>query len=563
MESSLHRTGLTLVTLVAVAQCWPLWQHYWYDSHEYYAYVLRVVEFEAALRQGDLYPRWAADFYGGYGSPFFVFYAPLVFAGSAVLSAVCGSAVVGLKVWLTVASVAAGLGAYVAVRGETRRADAALLASLAYLGSAYRLGNLYIRGDLAEYTALAILPWAAWGYRHVARAVAEEDVVRRGAMAVALHAALLFSHAITGLWGSLLLGLVAVGTTYQLARRSAFGHVRSLWTAFALSLAVASVYIGPALLQKRYVKIAIASSGYYEPSNQLLPLGALESGQFGILPLVSAALVLALAVVCLRRGGTATLAWAVGAAACAFLSTRYAERFWQLNLPLTRFIQFPWRLHGLAALAGAFALGLAWSAVLRRDSWRGPGALVLGACALLVSAPLCRIERPFVRGQFPETTSEIRSGIHHTTADEYLPRWVPAGPSTPAHSLVSSAPYARVTSAWSRGSAHELELVATAASSAELTLHMFPGWRITTLEGPASATLGTSKTGLVSLDLPQPGRYRLALDFGTSPTRASFGVLSLFAALATWGLLRLAVRQRPALRSRRSTVSELSTRMAA
>lgn len=538
VNESQVRSGLAIATLVAVAQCLPLWDAYWFDSHEYWAYVLRVVEFEAALRQGDFYPRWASDFYGGYGSPFFVFYAPLVFAGASVCSALLGSAVLGLKVWIVLASIATGIGAYLAVKAETQRPDAALLASLVYLAAPYRLSNLYVRGDLAEYTALAILPWACWAYREVARALTPEVAARRGVLAVALHAALLLTHAITGLWGTFLLIVLGAATTYQLWQRRAHRHIWLHWVSFALALALAAVYIGPALLQKSYVHIAIATKGYYQPINQLLPLAALTKGQFGVLPSVGVALLLSLAALGLRRGFVAPLLWALAAATYALLSTQYAETFWSLKLPLTSFIQFPWRLHGFAALAAAIALGLSWSALFRASAWREPAVLLMGATALLMTAPMCKLTRPLAQGKFPETTSEIRAGIHHTTADEYLPRWVPGGPGSPSRELMASTPQLTVEHSWSQGSQHELELVAREPQTAELTLHMFPGWQVKTLKGPEPASIVRSPTtGLVSLRLPQAGSYRVQLSFGASPARAAFGFLSLFALLATWPLL--------------------------
>jgi uncharacterized membrane protein len=543
VPGSLDRSGVALVALVAIAQCLPLWQQHWFDSHESYSYVLRVVEFEAALRQGDLYPRWASDFYGGYGSPFFVFYAPLVFVGGAALSALLGSAVAGLKLWIVLASVASGAGVYTAVKAETQRADAALLAALVYLASAYRLGDIYVRGDIAEYTALALLPWAVAAYRSVARSLSLEVAAVRAALAVGVHAALLFSHAVVGLWGTLLLAALCLGTSYPLWQRRAFRHVGLLGTAFALSLGMSAAYTGPALLEKAQVHIAVARTGYYEPSNQLLPLERLfENGQFGILPVVIAALLLALLAAGLRRGALPALVWAIAAGIFAWLSTRRAEAFWQLQLPLVSFIQFPWRLHGLSALAAAIGLGLAWAALFRQGSWREASALLLGSCALLVSAPSCRVTRSFAAGSFPETTGEIRGGIHHTTAGEYLPLVVTAVPTTSASALVASSPSVQTKRAWSRGSVHELDVVANAPSAVALTLHMFPGWRVDTLAGPAAAELATSQAGLVSLRLPKAGSYRLRVSFGSSPVRAFFGASSLALVFATWPLLRRIAR---------------------
>jgi hypothetical protein len=556
VSSSFGRSGVVIVAMVALAQCLPLWGSHWFDSHEHSAYVLRVVEFESALRQGDLYPRWASDFYGGYGSPFFVFYAPLVFAGGAAGSALLGSAVLGLKLWISLASIAAGVGVYVAVQTETRRADAALLAALAYLASSYRLADLYVRGDLAEYTALAILPWAIWGYRRIGRALPAEDGVVAALLAASAHAGVLFSHAIMGLWGTLLIGGVCLATTLELVRRRTFRHIGLLWAAFGLALALSSVYTGPALLQKRYVHIAIASARYYDPANQLLPFRRLlDKGQFGLLPLVGGAFALSLVAVGLRSRRNAAAAWSLAALSCVLLSLRYAEAFWLLRLPLTGFIQFPWRLHGLAVLSASFALGIAWSAVFLKGSWREPLAMVLGAAGLLLTAPLCTVSSPLARNSFPDTTSEIRDGMHSTTEDEYLPLWVAASPKTPASSLLSKTRHVELVGSFSRGTDHDLEVNARGAVDAELRLHMFPGWRVETLEGPARASLFTSRAGLVGLKLPGPGHYRLRLTFGTSPARAAFAGVSLLAALAAWPLLRLLARRRTALAITRSALS--------
>jgi hypothetical protein len=72
---------------------------------------------------------------------------------------------------------------------------------------------------------------------------------------------------------------------------------------------------------------------------------------------------------------------------------------------------------------------------------------------------------------------------------------------------------------------------------------MFPGWHVETQEGPASVGLTTSKAGRVLVTVPEPGRYRLRVSFGTSPVRAMFGGLSLLAVLAAWPLFRFIARK--------------------
>ncbi|MFN2508175.1 MAG: integral membrane-like protein, partial [Chthoniobacterales bacterium] len=50
-----------------------LWGHSaWYD-------LIRMVEFDAAIRAGYYLPSWSPDLYRGYGSPLFQFYSPLAY----------------------------------------------------------------------------------------------------------------------------------------------------------------------------------------------------------------------------------------------------------------------------------------------------------------------------------------------------------------------------------------------------------------------------------------------------------------------------------------------------
>ncbi|MFQ5626951.1 MAG: hypothetical protein ACE5FM_09905 [Methyloligellaceae bacterium] len=42
-------------------------------------HVYRAAEVQYAIADGTLYPRWASDFYYGYGYPVFNYYSPLTY----------------------------------------------------------------------------------------------------------------------------------------------------------------------------------------------------------------------------------------------------------------------------------------------------------------------------------------------------------------------------------------------------------------------------------------------------------------------------------------------------
>ena len=129
-------------------------------------HVFRAAEYGEVLRGGVLYPRWAPDFYYGYGYPIFNYYAPLTYAFANVLDALPGVDTV-LSVKLVIVAVYA-LGAY-GMYFLARRlfgSTAGVIASAAFVLSPYFLFiDPLMRGDLAEFFALSILPWLFYVFR--------------------------------------------------------------------------------------------------------------------------------------------------------------------------------------------------------------------------------------------------------------------------------------------------------------------------------------------------------------------------------------------------------------
>ncbi len=525
----------------------PLFDAAWFHSHEWSAYVLRTAQFADGLRQGYPYPRWCPDFYGGYGSPFFVFYAPLVYFLGALLALATGTAALGLKLVCALGSVAAGLGAYHLVQGETRRSDAALLGAFAYLSTPYRVTNLTVRGDLSEFFALAVLPWTLYGYRALVHETDPRKLPFRACVAMGLHAALVVSHTLIGLWGTGIAVLVALGSAWQLWRRRAVTRLILLPGVFVGALALSCVYWLPALAERSLVRTDSMGLGYYAPEhNWLIPVKLLAPGQFQIAPLFGLAGLLAAVSVARRKRLGSEWLWLAGASALVVLVLPHASMVWEKDLlPFGRLIQFPWRLLGPAALCAAMALGLAWARSLPRRWWTDLSALALASAAYFaVALPHISVEA-IAPSQVVQRGERIREMMTATTGlDEYLPRAVSNPPKKMASTLATSTPAVRVVSVRSKHVLHDLELMAHEATTMELSLHHYPGWFAETKVGPQEVTLAASSNGYVALRLPAAGRYVVRVDFGSTPIRRVAGVISLLALLgAPFGFV-FAVRAR-------------------
>lgn len=550
-----------------------------------YVHLLRALETTELVRAGHLYPRWAPDFYLGYGYPFFNFYAP----GVHLLIAALASTGLGVLRGLVIAQLLALLlypsGVFLAAygllsrRGERAAVAAASLAAAAtYLYAPLRFRELFTQGNLSQLLALGWLPWAAW---------ALIEAVRRGswrwsAAAGLALAGLVYAHHPSAFLAfpallAFALWLAAVegrGPRSVATRRG----VRLTVAAFSIGVALSAPFWLPAVAEMRYVGISGIETGMFNARQNLVPLRELlapaaiqddtalnppQPISLGSLQTLLAAGGLVAAAVWVIKGdaplfgrprpvsgpgrrtaGGRRLGWALlGAAAqltaCLALILPEAGPLW-VRLPLARLIAFPWRLLGPALL---FAALLAAGAVLALPS-RVRGATLL---ALLVLAPLSvapyLFPRPFAPVAEPTLADIARyersDGAARATAsaNEYLPAWVrdPDPPPTLVEAyLAGETPQRLDRAALPAGSQATLLAAEPLADAYRLTLPVdgqarflrfyFPGWRAT-LDGRRVAIAPDPRYGLIQVPVPA-GTHDVAIRFGTTPARAAGWLLA-------------------------------------
>lgn len=537
---------LLLLVAVAVGLWVPLANLEWFWGHEQTSYVLRTVEFATELRAGELYPRWCPDFYGGYGSPLFIFYGPVIYALAGFMTATFLSPFWALKVVVLLGSIASGVGTYAVIHGETRDRDASLLGAMLFMAAPYRIGNLYDRGDIGEFSCLSILPFALFLYRAAAREPLPERAARFAVGASVVHALVIMTHPVLGLWGTVVIGSVTLATVVALWRRRAGERAALLVAATACAPLLAGIYLVPAMAYRDIAHTAGMIVGFYNPQDHWVlfktlfakstPLFLRNFLQIGPVLAIGAAGAL-LGLLVNYRLGKRTLGWIVLTTLIMLLTQPIGSGFWAPDrIPLAPFIQFPWRLLGPSALLGSIVLGIGAAAVFERlrDSTRSAIAITCSAAFLFVIAwpYLSQKEMPYA-GITIDSDSMRQAMVSATDANEYLPGKASGPPSAPRKSLVQRGEGARLADSASRGSKHELELVATRDHAVvHLALHSFPGWTSKTVSGPADATLGTDDRGLLYLKLPSAGTYRVRVWFGVTPAGFVGALASLLGAAA-------------------------------
>jgi len=156
-------------------------------------HLYRLVALDHAVRHGLLWPRYLPGMLYGYGVPLFNYYSPLYLYPSELFRLAGLSFVNSLLAGLALYMLLGALGAYLLGRAWNGPVAGIGVAG-AYLYAPYLLYEALRRGVLAQYAALAILPWVLWAFWRTARQGRRRDLL----LAVICYSLLILMHNITG-----------------------------------------------------------------------------------------------------------------------------------------------------------------------------------------------------------------------------------------------------------------------------------------------------------------------------------------------------------------------------
>lgn len=405
-------SGLLVAIALATLALWPLISRPSLPTMtDAEMHVYRAAEVAASVQQGELYPRWAADFYFGYGYPVFDFYSPLTYHIAAYYGLLTGfGPVAGTKFVLVLAGYLGTLGMYLFGR-DRWGAMAGVVAAAAFAFSPY---VLYIdpqaRGDTPQAFATSLAPILFWTFDRLRRTGSPRHL----ALAGLTLAALILSHPLMALvvytlllaflgWELLISPQLPQAYLGPEPRR----YIPQLVMAVGLGLGLAAFYWLPAGLDRNAVQLHnVAGPGYFDFHNYfvslpelfspslLFDLGATEPRflfNLGWMQWVLA-VIGALTVFSQRHRRPDTFFFLFASVVFVYLITPASTQFWEV-VPLMSFFQFPTRFLGPAALVFAPLAGIAMQWLKPYD--KGPlsystvgaaiavGALIAGAIPLL------------------------------------------------------------------------------------------------------------------------------------------------------------------------------------
>ena len=354
---------------------------YFIYAHDARHSVYFLQMFDAAVRDGAWYPRWAADMTFGYGYPLWLTLAPLPFYIGESFHLVGFDFVSAVKVVDGLALFCSALTMYL-FASRVLGKHAGLVAAIAYVYIPYHLVDLYVRAAQAELLAFVFPPLIFWAFNELATTRQPRYIV-----AIALsYALLLLAHIsmavlFTPVIGAYMIFLLfatrpsSPGFKFQVS-----GFIRqglTFATAIALAIGLAAIFLLPVVFEQlRYLTSDPLIGGFFNYRKHFLNAAQLfspfwgygyagENGndqfslQLGLIPVL-----LAFVAVGSVRRVTGAMRWhilffALIASVIAFATLPIAAPIWEVFASVVAFVQFPWRLLIVTAFALAFLCGAA------------------------------------------------------------------------------------------------------------------------------------------------------------------------------------------------------------
>lgn len=148
------------ITFVSVI---PLFGSKLHIKHDILFHLNRIWEVSESFRAGIVPARMMTGLLNGYSYPISIFYCDVFLYLPALLCCMGIALQTAYKIYITVITFVTTIVSYKAFNAVGKNKKIALLGSAVYTLCSYRLLNIYIRGALGEYTAMAFFPLVILG----------------------------------------------------------------------------------------------------------------------------------------------------------------------------------------------------------------------------------------------------------------------------------------------------------------------------------------------------------------------------------------------------------------
>lgn len=490
--------GLFFVLLLSYFSIRPLLASGYFPMHDD-TQVARVVVMGKALQQGQFPVRWVSDLGYGYGYPLFNFYGPLPYYVGGGLYALGVDSVVATKIMFGIGMILAPMTLFLLVE-SLFGGFAGVAASMLFLYAPYHAVEVYIRGSVGEYWAIAFIPLLLYGLR---LSLSNKKTIKGICIGSLSLAAIILSHTILGFVTCVFLGigLLLYWCIQLIQKKLSLVTAGNVVVLILIGLGLSAFFWLPAFVELPATSVRTmvenTTTSFFDHFvcidqlwNSPWRYGGSAPGcvdgmsfKFGKFQVLLAGMSF-LAYLIVRKKkrlkdvNKAMVVSVSALVACVLLMLPISTVVWRY-FPFTAFIQYPWRLLAfgmmLIAVCGSYIVSVFRMPILRMGLMAG-----IVIAAIVINAKIFTPQYIYTRDSYAfETIEELRY-TRSKISDEYLPPGIvkPNIPSDIIKSTIQENSALKILSLKET----DVELYAEIESTASQSLHIqkawFPGWII-------------------------------------------------------------------------------------
>ncbi len=483
-------------------------------------HIFQADQFTRSLHEGVLYPRWMPDFNNGYGSPNFVFYAPLSYYAVAAVHFFTDSLTVSMIIVIFLSFFFSGVTMSMAAAKIFGRMGS-LLAAIIYQILPFHLRDLYMRGTFAELLAFVWFPLIFFFMHDV-----HESGKKGAAIGLAIsYACLILTHLVSGFILTIIIGTYLIFYFFLARHKSPVKILLPLLVGLGLS----SFYLLPAVFESKFVQIEYIKNsavGDYR-RNFLFTWDKFHDGLGNFyIPLLTGVVLevmlfffIFLLIRKTGKGGSAKPQHEVFALLFLFaliLTTPLSRPIWAA-VPGFPFLQFPWRWLSMVEMSLSFLVGSVFSRseiVCLSSAKKRVAVLFIFLLFLSSVDTILRVSSAGLKSK--STIDRISRSESPVIAREYTPIW--------AKKILRAAGGEKISviSGESKAGAAEWEserrvisIEALTPSLIRIATFYYPGWEAE-LDGKKAEIQIEEDTGAMLINIPEGG-HTLILRFVDTP----------------------------------------------
>ncbi len=521
-----------------------------YTSHDLTHHIVRQIDMDRLLSEGQFPPRWSGELSKGWGYPLFLFNYPLPPLIGEVFYKLGFNFLDSVKAIFFLSLVVSTLGMYLFLKELLRPKDdqpladnsslAAFLGAMFYLYAPIHLIVVYVSGSPGASMGLVFPPFIFWAIVKLWQQN-NKNFLLMGSLS---FAGMILSHNISAfIFIPVILGFVVVLKILDGKNKSFLGNLVLM---FLLGLGLSSFFWLPAIFEKQYIRYDLLMKGVYIDqfptlkqiiysvwgyglSHPKYPEGGM-SYQIGLAHLF---VILLLSSLIWRFKKIKTFLFLgifsiLSSIVVVFFMLEISLPLWD-NLPFLSYIQFPVRL----LIVPVFSASLAAALLVKYLPWPRIVFLFLLFLVFYANRNHLGINQKFDPGEQYYLSLKTTA----TSFDEDLPIWVSKMRSDTSSEKFSFLSKGGNINILENKSAKVLALVeATSSATMRFNQYYFPGWEIKVDDKRVKIDyLRAEDSGLPVFDIDQ-GKHLVKAEFKNTPIRNVADGIALIS-LGIWLIL--------------------------